>query len=77
MTCRKQIDPKDERPQLRLPEDDPFAVQLQKFSEHIWKYQQHDSLLENNSKNTLSQEEIDAAWREFEADGKNGKSAKQ
>lgn len=63
----ENIDPdQDERPQPKLPKDRLFAEQLQKYPERIWKFHEHDSLLENKSEETLSKEEIEAAWKEFE-----------
>lgn len=62
----ENIDPEEERPQPKLPKDRMFAEQLQKYPNHIYKYHEHDSLLENKSEETLSKEEIDAAWKEFE-----------
>lgn len=62
----ENIDPESERPQPKLPKDRLFAEQLHKFPEYIWKYHEHDSLLENKAEETLSKEEIEAAWKEFE-----------
>lgn len=66
----ENIDPEEERPQPKLPKDRLFAEQLQKYPDRIWSYHEHDSLLENKSEETLSKEEIDAAWKEYE-DEKN------
>lgn len=62
----ENIDPEEERPLQMLPKDRLFAEQLQKYPDRIWKYHEHDSLLENKSEETLSKEEIEAAWKEFE-----------
>lgn len=56
----------EDRPQPKLPKDRLFAEQLQKYPNLIFKYHEHDSLLENKSDETLSEEEIKAAWKEFE-----------
>lgn len=66
----ENIDPEGERPQPKLPKDRLFAEQLQKFPEFIWNYHEHDSLLENKSEETMTKDEIDAAWKEYE-DEKN------
>lgn len=62
----ENIDPEVERPQPKLPKDRMFAEQLRKYPDRIWKFHEHDSLLENKSEETLSKEEIEAAWKEFE-----------
>lgn len=62
----ENIDPEGERPQPNFPNDRLFAAQLQKFPEFIWNYHEHDSLLENKSEETLTKEEIDAAWKDYE-----------
>lgn len=58
--------PDSEREQPPLPKDRLFAEQLSKYPNFIFKYHEHDSLLENKSDETLSAEEINAAWKEFE-----------
>lgn len=60
------LEPEEERPQPILPKDRMFAEQLQKFDQIIYKYHEHDSLLENKAEENLSKEEIKAAWKEFE-----------
>lgn len=60
--------PDSERPQPILPSDRLFAEQLSKYPHFIFQYHEHDSLLENKSEETLSAEEINAAWEEFEAE---------
>lgn len=64
------LEPDEERPQPIFPKDRLFAEQLKRFEDIIYKYHEHDSLLENKSGETLSTEEIQAAWKEFE-DEKN------
>lgn len=60
------LEPEEERPQPILPKDRLFAEQLRRFDNVIYKYHEHDSLLENKYEETLSSEEIQAAWKEFE-----------
>lgn len=62
------IEPVEPRPPPPLPKDRLFAEQLQAFEDRIYKYHEHDSLLENKFEETLTQEEIQAAWAEFEAE---------
>lgn len=60
------LDVDDERPPVALPKDLLFAEQLRKFDKLIYKYHEQDSLLENKEEETLSKEEIEAAWEEYE-----------
>jgi len=60
--------PSEARKQPPLPKDRMFALQLQKFENTIYKYHEHDSLLENKHEETLNEEEMKAAWEEFEAE---------
>lgn len=62
------LDPAEPRPTPLLPKDRLFAGQLKKFDKLIYKYHEHDSLLENKSEETLNEDEIKAAWEEFEAE---------
>lgn len=70
------LEPEEERQQPILPKDRLFAEQLKRFEKIIFKYHEHDSLLENKSEETLSTEEIQAAWKEFE-DEKNRPTVSQ
>lgn len=65
---KSDIEPEEPRAPPMLPKDRLFAEQLRKFEDRIYKYHEHDSLLENKSEETLSKEEIKAAWEEFEAE---------
>lgn len=65
---KSNIEPSEEKPITILPKDRLFATQLKKFEDTIFKYHEHDSLLENKSEETLDPEEIKAAWAEFEAE---------
>lgn len=60
------LDMDDERPQPSLPKDLLFAEQIRKFDKLIYRYHEQDSLLENKEEETLSKEEIEAAWAEYE-----------
>lgn len=60
------IDPEEARPMPNLPKDRLFAELLKKFDPLLYKYHEHDSLLENKEEETLNEEERKAAWEEFE-----------
>lgn len=65
---RTDLEPTEPRPIPILPKDRLFASQLKRFEKFIYKYHEHDSLLENKSEETLNEAEIKAAWEEFEAE---------
>ncbi|XP_053608900.1 transcriptional regulator ATRX homolog isoform X2 [Plodia interpunctella] len=54
------------RPTPPLPRDRLFAEMLREHEPQIYKYHEHDSLLENKEEETLSEEERKAAWEDFE-----------
>ncbi|KPJ17235.1 Transcriptional regulator ATRX-like [Papilio machaon] len=54
------------RPLPPLPKDRLFAELLREHDAQIYKYHEHDSLLENKEEETLSEEERKAAWEDFE-----------
>ncbi|XP_053697900.1 transcriptional regulator ATRX homolog [Sabethes cyaneus] len=60
------VAPEEPRPTPNLPKDRLFAELLKKFDPLIYKYHEHDSLLENKEEETLNEEERKAAWEEFE-----------
>lgn len=60
------IEPEEERPVPNLPKDRLFAELLKKYEKLLYKYHEHDSLLENKEEETLNEEERKAAWEEFE-----------
>ncbi|XP_065095498.1 transcriptional regulator ATRX homolog [Ochlerotatus camptorhynchus] len=60
------IEPEEARPTPNLPKDRLFAELLKKFDVLLYKYHEHDSLLENKEEETLNEEERKAAWDEFE-----------
>ncbi|XP_062560199.1 transcriptional regulator ATRX homolog isoform X1 [Armigeres subalbatus] len=60
------IEPEEDRPMPNLPKDRLFAEMLKKFDKLLYKYHEHDSLLENKEEETLNEEERKAAWEEFE-----------
>lgn len=62
------IEPEEPPPLLNVPKDKLFAEQLHSFKDRLYKYHEHDSLLENKSEETLTADEIRAAWEEFEAE---------
>lgn len=62
------LEPSTEREVPILPRDRLFAGLLQKYDNLIYKYHEHDSLLENKEEETLNEDERKAAWEEFEAE---------
>lgn len=62
------LEPETEREVPILPRDRLFAGLLKRFDDLIYKYHEHDSLLENKEEETLNEEERKAAWDEFEAE---------
>ncbi|XP_028169324.1 transcriptional regulator ATRX homolog [Ostrinia furnacalis] len=58
--------PPQPRPLPPLPKDRLFAEMLREHDKQIYKYHEHDSLLENKEEETLSEEERKAAWEDFE-----------
>lgn len=67
---RFDLEPSEPRELPLLPKDRLFAQLLKKHEDIIWKYHEHDSLLENKEEETLNEEERKAAWEEFEAEKK-------
>lgn len=62
------IEPTESRPLPILPKDRLFAEMLKKHDKVIYKYHEHDSLLENKEEETLNEDERKAAWEEFETE---------
>lgn len=60
----------NERPTPNVPKDDLLAHLLMKFPEMVYKYHEHDSLLENKGEEELSEQEKNDAWLAYEADVK-------
>lgn len=65
---RYEIVPEESRPTPLVPKDRLFADLLKKNEKFIFKYHEHDSLLENKVEETLNEEERKTAWEEFEAE---------
>merc|ERR1719326_873852 len=64
-------DEKDEsRDVPKVPKDLLLAELLNKHGSMIWSYHDHDSLLENQGDENLTEEERKAAWEEFENEKK-------
>merc|ERR1712130_485674 len=65
---------KDEPLSARLipavPEDRMLAELVDKHKEIVWSFTNHDSLLENQVDQNLTEEERKAAWEEFENEKK-------
>lgn len=59
-----------ERPTPNLPKDDLLKYLLMKFPQMVYKYHEHDSLLENKGEEELSEQEKNDAWAAYEADVK-------
>ena len=59
-------EPSSARPVPKVPKDRMMAELLKKHENIIWKYHDHDSLLENQTDENLTEEERKAAWEEFE-----------
>ncbi|OWF43774.1 Transcriptional regulator ATRX [Mizuhopecten yessoensis] len=57
---------REEKPTPELPKDHMLAEMLQSHKEWICCYHKHDSLLENQISEELTEEERQAAWKEFE-----------
>ena len=60
----------DKRPIPKVPKDLLLAELLKKHEKLIWKYHDHDSLLENQADEHLTEEDRKAAWEEFENEKK-------
>lgn len=58
--------PEGDRPIPLVPKDVLLGEILQNFPERIYKYHEHQSLLENKEDEVLDEEERKAAWEEFE-----------
>ncbi|XP_061718363.1 transcriptional regulator ATRX homolog isoform X1 [Cydia pomonella] len=62
--------PVEPRPVPKLPKDRLFAEMLKDHEKRIFRFHEHDSLLENKEEETLSEEERKKAWEEFENEKK-------
>lgn len=74
----KNIEPKYNRSNSTIPDDHILARQLEKFKSIIFYYHCHDSLLQNNEEENLSQEERQLAWNEYKSQepaGSNSQSS--
>lgn len=60
----------DKRPIPNVPKDDVLAHLLMNFPKMVYKYHEHDSLLECKSEEELSEQEKNDAWLAYEADVK-------
>ncbi|KAG5673897.1 hypothetical protein PVAND_003900 [Polypedilum vanderplanki] len=64
-----ELEPDDDIREIPiLPKDRLFAEVLKTYEDMIYKYHEHDTLLENKEEETLDEEERKAAWEEFEAE---------
>lgn len=59
-----------ERPTPKLPHDNLLAYLLHTYPQMAYKYHEHDSLLEKNTDEDLSEEEKAHAWDAYENDVK-------
>lgn len=64
---KTDIEPTKPRPKYRVPDDPVLARQLHRLKNTIYKYHDHDNLLENNL-GTLSAKDAADAWSELEAE---------
>lgn len=60
----------EDRETPNLPKDVLLAHLLHKFPHMVYKYHEHDSLLENKNEQDLSEEEKADAWKQYEDDVK-------
>jgi transcriptional regulator ATRX len=63
-------DQTEDRPIPMVPKDRLFADLLQTHEKNLYKYHEHNSLLENKEEETLDEDERKAAWEEFENEKK-------
>merc|ERR1712130_519971 len=63
-------EPLSARPIPAVPEDRMLAELVDKHREIVWSFTNHDSLLENQVDQNLTEEERKAAWEEFENEKK-------
>lgn len=56
------------RPTPILPQDSILARLLRSFPDLVFKYHEHDSLLENKMEQELSEQEKNEAWAAYERD---------
>ena len=61
---------KENQPTIKVPQDKLLAELVLKHKDNIWKIHDHDSLLENQVDEHLTEEERKAAWEEFENEKK-------
>ncbi|XP_005181582.2 transcriptional regulator ATRX isoform X1 [Musca domestica] len=59
---------KSKRPTPILPQDSILARLLRSYPELVYKYHEHDSLLENKVEQELSEQEKNEAWTAYERD---------
>ena len=64
--------PEGERERLALPKDDLLKeiITHEKTKDWILKFHEHDSLLEHKPEESLTKEEINKAWEEYENEKK-------
>lgn len=60
--------PEEPRPIPNLPKDRLLAELLKECEKEIYKFHEHESLLENKEEEELDEEERKAAWDEFETE---------
>ena len=63
-------EPLSDRPIPAVPEDRLLAELVDKHKDLIWKINNHDSLLENQIDENLTEEERKSAWEEYEQEKK-------
>ncbi|KAH8417417.1 hypothetical protein KR222_011589, partial [Zaprionus bogoriensis] len=72
-----ELKPSGEREMPLLPKDRLFAELLTEHENLIFKYHEHDSLLEQEEHENLTEEERKSAWAEYEAEKTRAVQASQ
>lgn len=72
-----ELKPSAEREMPLLPKDRLFAELLTEHDKLIFKYHEHDSLLEQEEHENLTEEERKSAWAEYEAEKTRAVQASQ
>lgn len=62
---RLDDDLRESRPIPKVPQDKLLAILLKNHQNEIFKYHEHQSLLENMPNEKLDEEEMKLAWEEF------------
>ena len=55
-----------------VPKDPIFVKLLKRHGDLIWRYHDHDTLLENRADEDLTEADRNLAWKEFESEETKG-----